>query len=362
MTASGPPRDIAIVGAAGSCGRQVAVQLLDEHVMDPSARLQLVGHRGGTSESELHGLRADLRDAFADDAPTIELVLDPGEIDADILVMLAGSTIPTDPRADVDRIALARTNHAMFLDYARELARRGDAAPIVIVQSNPVELGVHTFAGSIGRTRVLGAAAYSDTLRFRREIADTLGTRRTHVSGVMLGQHGDHLVPVWSSVRIDVDDSAEMGARLAELRAERPLDGLSDEIVHQRAELLGLVARGDVHGAFARAMELPPVLRAAIKPFLVHTTAGHTTEITTAHAVAEIITHLVRGDGAVVPAQVVLEGELGLRGVGGMTVRLCDDGWSEVVDPGLDAEEHAAMEAALAAIDAANLLVHRPSE
>ena len=352
------PRNIAIVGATGSCGRQLAVQLLDEHMMDPSARLQLVGHRGGRSESEGHGLRADLRDAFADDAPTIELVHDPRDVDADILVMLAGSTIPTDPRANVDRIAIARTNHSLFQTYADEMAERGTDAPIVIVQSNPVEVGVDSFALALDRHRVLGAGAYSDTLRFRREIADSFGVRRSHVSGYMLGQHGDHLVPAWSTVRIDSLDADFVAEKLADLRAASPLLELADSIVQHRADLLGYVARGDIHGAFERAMELPPAIRAAVKPFLVHTTAGHTTEIVTAHAVAEIIGHLLSGEDAVVPAQVVFEGELGLYGVGGIPVRLGPGGWTEIVDPGLDDEEREALRLALAAIDAVNSMVH----
>lgn len=356
------PRNVAIVGAAGSCGRQLAVQLLDEHLMSPSARLQLVGRRGGSSEAETHGLRADLRDAFADDAPTIELVDDPADVDADILVMLAGSTVPTDPRANVDRIALARTNHSIFATYANEMSRRGDDAPIVIVQSNPVELGVQTFATAIGRHRVMGAGAFSDSLRFRRELADTFGVRRKHVDAVMLGQHGDHLVPVWSGVRVDGLDEQVVRDTIAALRSDRPLAGLADEIVARRAELLGYVARGDVHGAFARAMELPPEIRAAVKPFLVHTTAGHTTEIVTAHAVADLIAHLIDDDHPAVPVQVVLDGELGLHGVGGMTVRLDDRGWIDVVDPRLDDDEHAALVAALAAIDSVNSLVRESTD
>ena len=361
MSGTRPPRSIAIVGAAGACGRQLATQLLDEHVMDPSARLQLVGHRGGAREVEIHGLRADLRDAFADDAPTIELIYDAADVDADIVVMLAGSTIPTDPRANVDRIALARTNDAIFRTYAAEMGRRGADAPFVIVQSNPVELGVHEFAETLGRHRVLGAGSYSDTLRFRRELADEFGVRRSHVAAAMLGQHGDHLVPAWSSVRIDGIDPAVVAARIAELRDGRPLLGLADEIVACRAELLGLVARGDVHQAFEHAATLPPEIRAAVKPFLVHTTAGHTTEVVTAHAVAEIVTHLLHGDHAVIPAQVALDGELGLHGVGGMTVRLGDGEWTEVVDPDLADDEYEALVAALAAIDAVNSLVRDPA-
>jgi hypothetical protein len=76
--------NIAIVGAAGSCGRQLAAQLLDRRLLPASARLQLVGHRSGRSADELWGLRADLEDAFVDDAPTIEVVLEPSAIDADL--------------------------------------------------------------------------------------------------------------------------------------------------------------------------------------------------------------------------------------------------------------------------------------
>lgn len=351
--------DIAIIGAAGSCGRQLAAQLLDEHVMDPSARLQLVGHRGGASETELHGLRADLRDAFADDAPTIEIADDPAAVDADIVVMLAGRTIPTDPRADVDRVALARANLEVFTTYAEALGRR-PGPPFVIVQSNPVELGVHVFSRHLGRHRVLGAGSFSDTLRFRRELADTFGTRRAHVRALMLGQHGDHLVPVWSGVEIDDHDPSEVRAAIESLRGGRPLSGLADEIVGHRAELLEFVARNEVHAAFARAAELPPDIRAAVKAFLVHTTAGHTTEIVTAHAVAELLGAVLAGVDAVVPAQVRLEGELDLHGVLGMTVRLTPDGWSEVVDPHPADDEHDALHEAARAIDGVLALADTP--
>jgi len=48
--------DIAILGAAGSCGRQLAAQFLALELLDPSARLQLVGHRDGRSHHELEAL------------------------------------------------------------------------------------------------------------------------------------------------------------------------------------------------------------------------------------------------------------------------------------------------------------------
>ena len=81
---------LAVIGATGHCGRQLVVQLLDRGLIPNSGNLQLVGHHGGISEMGLHSLRADLTDAFCDSAPSIEMVIDPECIHADVVVMLAG--------------------------------------------------------------------------------------------------------------------------------------------------------------------------------------------------------------------------------------------------------------------------------
>lgn len=346
-------KNVAIVGAAGSCGRQLAVQLLDRKILSPDARLQLVAHHGGVSEFETHGLRADLRDAFADTAPTIELIDQPEQLNTDILVMLAGSTVPTDPTQNVDRVALARTNLRIFTAFANELARRNETPPLVIVQSNPVELGVEVFSRAIDRHLVVGAGAYSDTIRFRREIADSLGVRRSDVTAVMLGQHGDNLIPAWSQVSVNGISPDELAAWISMQRDGRSLDRLAEEIVAYRSELLSYVANRDIHGAFARVAELPPEIRAAVKPFLVHTTAGHTTEIVTAHSVADIIDTVVNGESTVLPLQVMLDNEyLDLSGVGGVPVRISSQGWTEVVDLSIANDEVDALRRAFDAVAA----------
>ena len=58
--------DIAIIGANGDVGRQLAVQIVAHQLLSPRSRLQLVGRRDGASHRALHGLRADLYDAFAE--------------------------------------------------------------------------------------------------------------------------------------------------------------------------------------------------------------------------------------------------------------------------------------------------------
>jgi malate dehydrogenase len=54
---------LAIIGATGSCGRQVAAQILARGILPPDGALDLIGHAGGAHEMELWGLRADLHDA-----------------------------------------------------------------------------------------------------------------------------------------------------------------------------------------------------------------------------------------------------------------------------------------------------------
>ncbi len=352
------PASVAIVGAAGSCGRQLAVAILERRMLPQAGRLQLVGHRGGISEHELHGLRADLRDAFADHAPTIELVYEPEGVDADIVVMLAGATIPTDAHATADRLQLARTNLGVFTQYAQALARRPGPPPTVLVQSNPVELGVAVFARAIGRHRVVGVGAHSDSMRFRRELADSHGVDRSDVTAFVLGQHGDHLVPVWSGVRIEGLDPSAVDAAIAADRSDRDLTDLPAEIVGYRAELLALVADSRVHEAFTRVAELPPDLRAALKPFLVHFTAGHTTEIVTAHAVAEVLAVALDGRSEVLSLQVELDGEFhDLHGVAAAPVMFGRQGWLDVVDPDLAEDELALLRTAVEQISIANASV-----
>jgi malate dehydrogenase len=95
-----------------------------------------------------------------------------------------------------------------------------------------------------------------------------------------------------------------------------------------------------------------------VKPFLIHTTAGHTTEIVTAHSVADIIDTVVNGEPTVLPLQVMLENDyLGLTGVGGVLVRLSSQGWTEVVDLGLAEDEVAALRRAFEAVAAVSAAV-----
>ena len=222
--------DVAIIGAGGVCGRQLLFQTLSQRIVSPDARIELVTHRGGQSEREMWGLRGDAADAFDEIAPTLDIVFDPHQITAGVVVVLAGATISTDPNVPADRTALAATNTAMFTEYAEALAAR-DHPPIVVVQSNPVELGVKIFSRRLPRRSVLGAAGFSDSLRFGREVARDLGVARRDVRALVLGEHGDRMVPLWSQLQVRGRDAAEYAEQV---RAGRQLSDLPDEIRARR--------------------------------------------------------------------------------------------------------------------------------
>jgi len=353
-------RSVAVIGAAGNCGRQVVTQLLARSLLGMDWRLQLVGHRGGPSANAMHGLRTDLRDAFADDAPAIEIIDDPNDVDADLVVMIAGATIPLDLTKKADRTLLATTNYRIFETYADALSRRRGRPPLVIVQSNPVELGVEIFSERLERHHVVGAGAWSDTIRFRREIADSLGVRRTLVHAGVLGQHGDHLVPVWSRIQVEGVSATRLESWIAAQRKGRLLSDFAAEIPFHRARLLALVGAGQIGQAFAEVEKLPADLRAPLKPFLVHFTAGHTTEIVTAHAVVDLIALAIAGDDIQRPLQVRLDGEIpGVSGVIGIPVLFGPAGWHWKTPPHIAQDEMDALSASMKAIAAANAMARK---
>lgn len=344
--------DVAVIGAAGVCGRQTVMQLLSRNILPDQARLQLVGRRGGASASELWGLRADLSDAFADWSPTLDVVLDAEEVDAELVIMMAGATVSGDPGATVDRAQLGAANARIFDSYARVLAT-SDRNPIVIVQSNPVELGVEIFAEALGAHRVLGAAGHSDALRFSLELAVELGVPRRRVQAFTIGQHGDYLVPVWSRVSVRGVPEERVQEMIARARAGRSLAELPDEIRYSKTRMLELIRSGDVGGAYTYVKSLPPDLRACVKPFFTHFTAGRTTEVVTAKSAADISENIIDCQAMAFSTQVHLVNDQipGVRGPAAVPILLGPDGWRGTVAVELAPDEDEAFRVASQAIN-----------
>jgi malate dehydrogenase len=344
--------ELAIIGATGSCGRQVAAQVAERGILPEIATMHLIGHAGGEHASELWGLRADLRDAFADTAPSIEVGTDVAATNADLVVMMAGATVS---RTESSRAALARKNLQIFSEVAEGIGRMS-RPPIVVVQSNPVELAVQMLGQEVPRHQILGAAAWSDSLRFRRELAADFGVRRPMVDAQMWGQHGDHLVPIYSRIHVRGVETQFIADVVGAMREGRSLVDLPAEISETRTRSLAMVHDGLIEEAYAFIQSQPADIRCAVKPFFTHFTAGRTTELATAHAVTDIVEFIVRAQRRVIPAQVPLAGEhWGIDVPLAVPVLLDPLGWSQVVNEPLAADELAALKAAAEAVRATSV-------
>ncbi len=331
--------DVAILGASGDCGRAIAGQLVSARVLATTERLQLVGRGEGKSGSVLHGLMSDLTDAYAEHVPYLDVALSPEDIVADLWVVSAGSTVPPNVRRGASRASLAAANAPVFRTYAEALARNGQGTEIVIVVSNPVELGVAYFAEAIGRERVIGIGAYSDTLRFRREIAATIGVRRQRVGGFMLGEHSDAQVPVWSSVQVHGMGTEELEQTVRRLRQGAGPEEFRAIVARERNAIAELLAAGKVEEAFLRVDTLAPDVRVIVKPYVTHL-SGSKTVLATANVTVDLVSTLLDGREVLVAGQAMLEGEFyGLKGPLGVPVVAGTNGISRVVEIPLSDQE-----------------------
>lgn len=333
--------DVSVIGASGAIGRQVAISLVAGGVVPPTSRLQLVGRHDGDSARVLPGFAADLRDAYAETLPEVDVALCPEDVLADIIIVAAGRAVPTDVRRPADRTGLARDNAGVFERYARALARYGHGEELVLVVTNPVELGVHIFSEHHPRARVLGMGAFLDTLRFRREIADDLGVRRQRVHGLVLGEHGAHMVPCWSTVSAYGFDSPEGRARLSALARQDDL-APGEAVAEVAARMRGEGTRA----ALRWVAGLSPALRVFVKPYVTHL-SGAKTAVGTAEMISRLVETMQRGQPMQAAAQLRLDGEfLGIEGVTGVPALLSNRGVERVDSIALQVDEAAGVRAA----------------
>jgi malate dehydrogenase len=313
--------NVSIVGAGGDIGREVAIMLIQDRIIARDALLQLVGRPDGRSGTLLYGFVSDLLDAYSENSPRLEVVLEPGAIRGDIIIFCAGRTVSTDPRKPGDRNALAASNVPVFEMYAHAIAQVAKGEEIIIVVSNPVELAVHIFSKFIDPTKIIGMGAFLDTIRFRREVAADLGVPRQMVRGLVIGQHGPGMVPLWSSVGAFGMDNEAGWERLRQCRdrnrvAPREAIGMVKD----------LLVAGKVREAIAKVREMPADLRVLVCPYVTHMT-GAKTRVGTAGIVLRLIETITTGNQVLTACQTKVCGEfLGVNSVIGVPVLVNNQG------------------------------------
>jgi L-lactate dehydrogenase len=121
--------------------------------------------------------------------------------DSNVVVVTAGLR----RKPDESRLDLINRNVDLFLGLLDQMRSVGfqDNAYLIVV-SNPVDVLTYLAVQRSGLPwqRVLGLGTQLDTARFRSLLGRQLKAPATQVSAMILGEHGDSMVPVWSSATI----------------------------------------------------------------------------------------------------------------------------------------------------------------
>lgn len=118
--------------------------------------------------------------------------------DTNIYVITAGLR----RKPDESRLDLINRNVTLFRSILADIRRAGhlNCAKFFIV-SNPVDILTHLTVQemNVPQNQVLGLGTMLDTARFRSLIAAEMKLCPTEVKALILGEHGDSMIPVWSS-------------------------------------------------------------------------------------------------------------------------------------------------------------------
>ena len=183
--------------------------------------------------------------------------------DSDIFIITAGLR----RKPDESRLDLINRNVTLFvqiLDTIQAAGLRKDAH--VFVVSNPVDILTQLAVQRLGLPwrQVYGLGTMLDTSRFSSFIADELKLAPTQVKALILGEHGDSMLPVWSSATVN-------GLPLAGLPACNPgfqnaiferTKGSGAEVIKRKGGAgwaVGVAIREVVHAVLLNKKSLLPV-------------------------------------------------------------------------------------------------------
>ena len=204
---------ITVIGA-GKVGSAAAFDILRYKISD----VVLID----TNEKQAKGEALDMMQA----APAIEFdgairgTSDFREMrDSELVIVTAG----VGRRPDMTRIDLMNVNAQIVRSIVREVAKYAPKTNLMIV-TNPVDIMTYISFKETGfpRSRLFGMGNILDGMRFRTYIANQLGVSREDTHALVIGEHGDSMVPL-------VECASVSGIPIASLLSGEQLA----QIVHQ---------------------------------------------------------------------------------------------------------------------------------
>lgn len=228
---------------------------------------------------------------------------------SDVVVITAGK-----PRAPgMSRDDLVTTNEAIVASVTKEAVRRSRNAVLVVV-SNPLDAMCHVAkaVSRFPRNRVVGMAGILDTARFATFVAHEVGVSVKDVTTMVLGGHGDQMVPVASATTVG-------GVPLSQLLSPGRIRKLVERTRFGGGEIVELLGTSAWYAPGAAA--------------------------------AQMVDAICLDEKRVLPCTAYLEGEYGIDNLYlGVPVKLGAGGVEEVVTLKLTAEERTMLRASAAAV------------
>ena len=188
---------VSIFGSTGTIGKNVAFTLAREDTVD-----EIVLFARPESVEKARGESFDMYDALA--AEDIDCRLTPSSDFQDLknsAIVLITAGIPREE--GMNRRDLALPNAKIVDKYAKEISKHAPDA-IILVATNPVDVmtTVAFKASGFDKKRVIGIGNHLDSLRLKAYFSRQININSSEVHTRVIGEHGDHMVPLLSSTTI----------------------------------------------------------------------------------------------------------------------------------------------------------------
>jgi malate dehydrogenase len=223
--------------------------------------------------------------------------------ESDIVVITAG--FPRKPGMSRDDLLLA--NYEVVKSATEQAAKRSPNAVLILV-TNPLDAMCWTALKISGfpRTRVIGMAGVLDSARFRTFIAEELKVSFENVTAMVLGGHGDTMVPLVRLTNVN-------GIPISELMEQGTIDKLVQRTRDGGAEIVKYLKTGSAYYAPAASA-------------------------------VEMVESILKDKKKVLPCAVYLNGEYGINDLFvGVPVKLGKNGVEKVYEIKLEDGERAAL-------------------
>jgi malate dehydrogenase len=227
-------------------------------------------------------------------------------------VVVITSGVPRKP--GMSRDELLATNTKIVQSVVREVAPRSPQA-ILLVVTNPLDAMAHVAHRVSGfpKSRVIGMAGVLDAARFRAFLAAELGVSVDSVQAMVLGGHGDTMVPLGSYTTV-------AGRPVGEWLSKERVEALVQRTRDGGAEIVKLLKSGSAYYAPSAA-------------------------------VVEMVEAILKDQKKILPCSARCDGEYGIQGLFmGVPVRLGRGGAEAIVEYALTPAERAALAGSASAV------------